>query len=60
MLLSITKAISLSSVGPFFTLVLAYFILHERATVLQVTGLLPIVLGVVLLTRKPTSTVDVL
>ncbi len=51
-LLSITKAISLSSVGPFFTLVLAYFILQERVTVLQVMGLLPIVLGVMLLTRR--------
>ncbi len=50
-LIPMTKAISLASIGPFFTMIFAYFILHEKVTTYQVLGFVPIVLGVLLLTQ---------
>lgn len=50
--LPITKAISLSSIAPLFTLIFAYFLLGERITLLQIGSLLPIFLGVHLLTKQ--------
>lgn len=51
----ITKAVSLEVIAPLFTLIVAFFVLHEKVTVLQMAGLLPIVAGVFLLTKKPKS-----
>ena len=50
--LPITKAISLSSLAPAFTLIVAYMVLHESVTSIQILGFLPIVIGVSLLTKK--------
>lgn len=47
----VTKAISLASIGPAFTLIFAYFILGEIPTVWQLLGLVPIISGVLLLTE---------
>lgn len=51
-LIPITKAISLASIGPFFTLLFAYLLLHEQMTPIQALGFLPIFIGVLLLTQK--------
>jgi len=48
----VTKAISIGSISPAFTLIFAYFILHELPTAVQILGFVPIFVGVVLLTRK--------
>lgn len=50
--LTIGKAISLTSVSPLFTLVFAYFFLHETITFEQVAGVPFMLLGVHLLTRN--------
>ncbi len=50
-LIPITKAISLASIGPLFTLVFAYFILSERVTIYQIAGFVPIAIGIYILTR---------
>ncbi len=50
-LIPITKAISLASIAPLFTLIFAYFILHERIQLYQLAAFLPILIGVFLLTR---------
>jgi len=50
--LPITKAISLGSLAPAFTLTIAYFVLHEQVTAMQVLGFLPIAFGVYLLTKR--------
>ena len=47
----ITKAISLSSVSPAFTLIFAYFILGEIPTAWQLLGLIPIIAGILFLTE---------
>jgi|CXWL01.1.fsa_nt_gi drug/metabolite transporter (DMT)-like permease len=51
-LIPITKAVSLASITPVFTLIFAYTILHERVNAFQIIALLPITFGVFLLTRK--------
>ncbi len=48
--ITITKAISLASVAPAFTLFFAYFLLNEVPTLWQIFGLIPIFMGVWLLT----------
>ncbi len=48
----ITKAISLESVMPFMTLIVAYVVLHEPVTPFQILGLLPIIAGISLLTKN--------
>ena len=50
--LPITKAISLGSLAPASTLVIAYLVLHEQVTATQVLGFLPIAFGVYLLTKR--------
>lgn len=50
--ISITKAVSLSSVSPAFTLPIAYFVLHESISFFQIAGLIPIMVGAFLLTRR--------
>ncbi|MDD4319602.1 MAG: DMT family transporter [Candidatus Peribacteraceae bacterium] len=51
----ITKAISLNSIAPLFTLIAAYFILSEPVTPSQIAGFVPIAVGIFLLTRRPHS-----
>lgn len=51
----ITKCISLASVGPLFTVVIAYVILDETLSLLQIMGFVPIFVGTVLLTRTHRS-----
>ncbi|MFA6523385.1 MAG: DMT family transporter [Candidatus Peribacteraceae bacterium] len=50
--ISITKAISLESLSPALTLLVAYFVLGEHILPSQVFGFLPMVAGVLLLTTK--------
>jgi len=50
--ITITEATALTSITPLFTLLFAFLFLHERVTVLQIAGFLPIALGVVLLMKK--------
>ncbi len=51
----ITKAIALASIGPLFTFVFAYFLLHEQVTLWQLAGFLPIAAGILLLTRDSST-----
>jgi drug/metabolite transporter (DMT)-like permease len=48
--ISVTKSVALESVTPFFTLIFAWFILRDAPTVWQLSSLVPLVLGVFLLT----------
>ncbi len=50
--LPITKVVSLESISPFFTLLVARVLLREQVSVFQVVGLIPILTGVFLLTKK--------
>lgn len=47
----ISKAISLASITPLFTLVFAYLILGEKVTLYQIIGFIPIVVGMYFLTK---------
>ncbi|MFH1444622.1 MAG: DMT family transporter [Candidatus Peregrinibacteria bacterium] len=53
-LIPITKAVSMVSIMPLFTLIAAYFILKEQPNILQISSLIPITVGMILLT-KPTK-----
>jgi len=46
----ITKAISLTAIAPAFTLLFAYFILGEIPTIWQLSGFLPMFIGIFLIT----------
>lgn len=48
----ITKAISIESITPLFTLIVAYIILREEPSFLQVAALIPIAAGMSLLTQS--------
>lgn len=48
----IPKAITLASLTPVFTLIYAYFFLHEPVHIAQLVGLVPMVVGVHLLTKE--------
>ena len=50
--ISVTKAISLSSLAPLFTLVFAWLILHQVPTFWQITSLVPFFFGILLLTNN--------
>ncbi len=50
--ITITKAISLASIAPAFTLFFAYLFLNDIPTTSQILGLLPILAGTWLLTRR--------
>ena len=50
--IQISKAISLASITPAITLLFVYIILKQPPTIFQLLGLVPITLGVFLLTRK--------
>ncbi len=50
--ISVTKGVALSSVSPFLTLLLAWLILHQAPAVWQIVGLIPLVVGVSLLTGQ--------
>lgn len=50
--ISVTKALALSSINPFLTLVFAWLILHQEPAVWQITSLIPLVAGVMLLTDQ--------
>ena len=57
--ISVTKAISLVSLSPFFTLLFAFFLLKEVPSYWQLLSLVPLGLGVILLTIKnPTPIVE--
>lgn len=51
-LISITKATALSALVPIFTIVLAYFILDETPTYLQIISSVPIIIGGYFITRR--------
>ena len=48
--ISVTKATALSSITPLLTLLFAWIILNQAPTVWQLTSLVPLLLGVLLLT----------
>jgi drug/metabolite transporter (DMT)-like permease len=48
--MSVTKAISLNSTGPFITLIFSWIILSQKPTFYQVFAMIPLMLGVLLLT----------
>ena len=48
----ITRAVSLSTISPAFTLVFAFFILKEIPTAFQIAGLVPLVAGALLILRE--------
>ena len=50
--LLIGKAIALSSISPLFTVIFAFFILNEVPTVGQIAGLVSVITGIYLLTKK--------
>lgn len=50
--ISIPKAISLTSISPLITLIVAYYILHETILIQQVMGVIPLLLGMYFLTRQ--------
>lgn len=47
----ISKALSLSSINPAFTLIFAYLILSEIPTVWQIFGYIPMIIGILILTE---------
>lgn len=52
----ITRAISIESITPLLTLLVAWFVLYESPSVLQVASLVPIAAGMVLLTKSSRRT----
>jgi drug/metabolite transporter (DMT)-like permease len=52
--ISVTKAISLSSISPVLTICFAYFLLSEVPTLTQIVALVPAIFGIYLLTRPGT------
>jgi drug/metabolite transporter (DMT)-like permease len=50
--ISVTKANALSSIAPLFTLIFAYFILHQAPTIWQLTAFIPLAGGLILLTEN--------
>lgn len=48
----VTKGVALQSIGPFFTLVLAWGILSQTPTIFQLASLVPFIAGVLLLTDQ--------
>ena len=57
-LIPITVAVSLISISPAFTMVLAYFVLGEPITAFQVLGLPLLASGIILVTRNSPRAVD--
>ena len=49
---TVTKATALSSIAPFFTLLVAWIVLNQMPTVYQLFSLVPFVLGTLLLTDQ--------
>ena len=50
--ISVTKALSLSSVAPLFTLIFAWIFLHQTPNVWQLSSLVPMLFGIFLLTDQ--------
>ena len=50
--ISITKASAMAAFVPVFTLLFAYLTLNEIPTVTQITGIVPVLLGGLLITRN--------
>ncbi len=50
--ISVTKSISLSSVGPLLTIFFAWIILNQTPTIWQLTSFVPLFFGILLLTDK--------
>ena len=51
----VTKAAALSSIGPLFTLLFAYLLLHQLPTILQLVAFIPLCAGLILLTYQKSS-----
>ena len=52
--ISITKASAMSAFGPLFTIILAYLVLGDEPTLQQLIGVIPVLIGGVLITRPGT------
>jgi len=48
--ISVTKAISLGSVSPLFTMFFAWILLNQAPTILQISSFIPLFIGILLLT----------
>jgi drug/metabolite transporter (DMT)-like permease len=52
--ISVVKANAITCIGPLFTIIFAYFLLKQSPTVWQLLAILPLAIGVIILT-KPTK-----
>jgi drug/metabolite transporter (DMT)-like permease len=50
--ISVTKSVALSSLTPFLTLLFAWLLLHQTPSLLQLSSLVPLVVGTLLLTDQ--------
>lgn len=50
--ISISKALIIGSTGPAITMLFSYFILQEIPTLKQILGLIPVILGLILVTER--------
>ncbi|OIO54133.1 hypothetical protein AUJ46_03880 [Candidatus Peregrinibacteria bacterium CG1_02_54_53] len=55
----ITKAISIESITPLLTLLVAWLVLYEAPSVLQISAIVPIGVGMVLLTKSSSKPLEV-
>ncbi len=53
--ISITKASAMSAFGPLFTIILAYLVLGDEPSLQQLIGVIPVLIGGVLITRPVSS-----
>lgn len=51
--ISVTKAVSLISISPLFTVIFSYLILKQNPTITQIVAFIPICLGLLLLVYEP-------
>ncbi len=57
--ISVTKAASLSSIGPFFTILISWIFLHDKPIIWQFLALVPMILGIYLLTQNKDPIISV-
>ncbi|MFH1444623.1 MAG: DMT family transporter [Candidatus Peregrinibacteria bacterium] len=55
----ITKAISIASITPLLTLLVAWLVLYETPSALQISALVPIAVGMVLLTKASSKPAEI-
>ncbi|MGM0624151.1 MAG: DMT family transporter [Campylobacterota bacterium] len=48
----VTKAAAMTAFGPIYTMIFAYFLLEEVATLMQILGIIPVVFGGILIVKR--------